>query len=146
MQHPGFCSEFAEGDGERLLFVPSSACAAALLGGRHTNRRLPFIRPFYIRDTLLLGTRSICLHISKNEGVGERAQGNRKEGELINLGRRWRGGDKRRRRVKETEESHSGASGTARESGYSDAANLIIWSSLLFFTHPLITGTSGSEE
>lgn len=47
--------------------MPSSACAAALLGGGHTNRRLPFIRPFYIRDALLLGARSICLHISKSE-------------------------------------------------------------------------------
>lgn len=31
------------------LFVPSSPRAAALLGGRRTNRRLPFIRPFYSR-------------------------------------------------------------------------------------------------
>lgn len=81
------------GDWVRVLFVPSSACAAALLGGRHTNRRLPFIRPFYIRDTLLLGARSICLHISKNEGVGgdgggESTQGSRRDGKLINLGGR----------------------------------------------------------
>lgn len=64
-------AELQKGGGRgRLLFVPSSASAAALLGGRHTNRRLPFIRPFYIRDALLLGARSICLHISKSEGEG----------------------------------------------------------------------------
>lgn len=66
------------------MFVPSSACAAALLGGGHTNRRLPFIRPFYIRDALLLGARSICLHISNStrEGEGELGETLRR--------RRWR--------------------------------------------------------
>lgn len=109
------------------MFVPSSACAAALLGGRHTNRRLPFIRPFYIRDALLLGAQSICLHISKRQGGGG-GGGGRGDRDTLS-GRRWRwreraGGEKREKTDKsgreirgtvELEEQSSGvANGTVK--------------------------------
>lgn len=99
------------------MFVPSSACAAALLGGRHTNRRLPFIRPFYIRDALLLGAQSICLHISKRQGGGRRRGWERRqrhaEWKKMETERACRRGEKREnRQIWEGDKRHSGVRGT----------------------------------
>lgn len=50
VKHPDISSGCGERDGKVVLFVAASTLAAVLLGRGHTNRQLPFIRPFYIRD------------------------------------------------------------------------------------------------
>lgn len=103
--------------------MPSSVRAAAPLGASHTNRRLPFIRPFYIRDTLLLGAQSICFHISTSEGgVGDGTRTYR----VGEDGEDGGGGSRRQRRVRATEETHSRAANST--------VNLIMWLSPLFVT------------